>query len=314
VGVDLGATTMLAVAVEESGEIFSQLGAETPLADDGKRVIPTLFDLIDQVLDIAGLGRSDLVGVSAGLCGLVDFDTGVLVTAPNLPALSDTPLAQWLSDRFRVPALVDNDANVAAYGEWWLGAGVGTKNMICVTLGTSVGGGIILGGKIYRGSHFYAGEFGHMTVEPGGEPCPCGNRGCLGILGSATGLSIFFKRRIKAGEESIWREPVPPRAKEIYELYKMGDGVARRALSDLARALGIGTSAILNIFDPDMVVFTGGPTGMGEDLMQPLRLETRIRTFPAIFEHAVITLGQLGGSAGALGAAGLLWHSGKVKK
>jgi len=312
--VDLGATTMLAVVVEESGEIFSQLEVETPAQDGVKRVIATLYDLVGRVLDIAGLARSDLVGVSAGLCGLVDFDAGIFVTAPNIPGLANLPLSELLSNEFGVPALIDNDANVAAYGEWWLGAGVGTKNMICITLGTSLGGGIILAGEIYRGSHFYAGEFGHMTVEPGGEPCPCGNRGCLGILGSATGLSIFFQRRISAGEESIWREPVPPKPKEIYDLYKMGDGVARRALSDLARAMGIGTSAILNIFDPDMVVFTGGPTGMGEDLMQPLRLETRIRTFPAIFEHAVITLGQLGGSAGALGAAGLLWHSGKINK
>jgi len=314
VGVDLGATTMLAITVDEGGEVYSCVEADTGAGRGIYKVMNDLYSLIYTALDAGAIEAQDFKGVGVGVCGLVDFEQGLFITAPNISDVEHMPLADKLSAKFSRPALIDNDANCSAYGEWWQGVGQGCDNLICLTLGTSIGGGIVIGGKLYRGSHFHAGEFGHMTVEPGGERCPCGNKGCLGILGSASGLVIYYKRRVAQGSVTTWsggREPTP---KDIYELYKAGDSAALGAVIDLARILGLGCANILNIFDPDMLVLAGGLTAMGEDLMQPLRLETRSHTFPAIYKRVAITISGLGKIAGAMGAGGLLWHSDKLRR
>jgi glucokinase len=213
-----------------------------------------------------------------------------------------------------LPVTVDNDANAAIFGEWWAGVGQGLRNVVGMTLGTGIGGGAVLDGRLFRGSSYNSSEFGHMTVDPDGPRCFCGNRGCLGLLASATGMVKRCTEQIRQGRRTALAEFVnydetTLTARAIYGAAVEGDALANDILTETGKYLGIGAATLLSCFNPDIVVFTGGMTGMGVALLSIIRQEACGRTYPSIYEAAQIEFGVLGDRAGVIGAAGIWYQS-----
>jgi glucokinase len=230
-----------------------------------------------------------------------------------MPGWQDVPLSQPIAAAVGLPVILENDANAAIFGEWWAGVAQHTKNTVGMTLGTGIGGGAILEGRLFHGSSNQAGEFGHLTVDPDGPQCYCGNQGCLGLLASAHGMVQRFVTQIHQGQYSALSQQINEgsdslTAQKIYEAAIDGDELACEIVAQTGRYLGIGIASLLSCFNPEMVVLTGGMTGMGDTLLALIRAEAKRRTYPALSKAAHIEFGVLGDKAGVIGAAGI-WQS-----
>jgi glucokinase len=287
VGVDVGGTKVLAVALGAFGnDVRGE--ARTPTPDSADALVDVIVDTATTAAEEAG---APLGALSVGVPGLVDAD-GVMRFAANLPGLVELPLRTIFSDRLGVPVVVDNDANVAAWGERCAGAGGGADDLLLVTIGTGIGGGIVLGGNLYRGAHGMAGEIGHTVVELDGEPCSCGQRGCWEKYASGTALNRIAR---DAGFDSS--EMVVARAGE-------GDEAALDVMNTFTHWMAIGLAGLVNILDPSVVVLGGGLVEAGDLLLNPLRdwmgkLVEGSEHRPAI----PLLPATLGERAGAIGAA-----------
>jgi glucokinase len=309
VGVDLGGTNIVAGALAEDGSDVIAMRSEPTRADQGAdQVIDRIVRMIDTVIaeTIAQTGakRDDMIGVGVGAPGPLDRERGIVITTPNL-GWSNIPLRDVIAERTRLPVRIDNDANCATLGEWWLGAAKGANNVIGMTIGTGIGGGIILGGRLYHGSADMAGEIGHATIDITGRRCKCGNYGCLEAY--ASGPSIADRaREALSGDESLMvrmagGDPARITAATVYEAAKRGDDTALDVVRETSRFLGAGVANLLNIFNPDVVVICGGVTQAGETLFAPLRREVRKRAFKPAVEACEIVPGVLV-AAGVVGA------------
>ena len=309
VGVDLGGTNIVAGALAEDGSDVIAMRSEPTRADQGAdQVIDRIVRMIDTVIaeTIAQTGakRDDMIGVGVGAPGPLDRERGIVITTPNL-GWTNFPLRDVIAERTRLPVRIDNDANCATLGEWWLGAAKGANNVIGMTIGTGIGGGIILGGRLYHGSADMAGEIGHATIDITGRRCKCGNYGCLEAY--ASGPSIADRaREALSGDESLMvrmagGDPARITAATVYEAAKRGDDTALDVVRETSRFLGAGVANLLNIFNPDVVVICGGVTQAGETLFAPLRREVRKRAFKPAVEACEIVPGVLV-AAGVVGA------------
>jgi len=237
---------------------------------------------------------------------MVDRD-GVVRAAPNV-AWRDLPLADRVRAAVGLPTVVDNDGNAAAWGEFRFGAGRGSSNLLMVTVGTGIGGGLILEGKLYHGSSDVAGEIGHTSIDSTGRRCKCGNYGCLEAYASGPAIAERAREALRGDEgESILvslvdGDPRKITAQTVYEASKRGDSTAREVVRETARFLGTGVANLLNIFNPDIVVLAGGVTQAGDALFQPLRAEVRRRAFKPAVQACRIVPGALPLSAGVVGA------------
>ncbi len=312
VGVDFGATNLKAGACDADGRLLSFVKKPT-LAHEGKSaVITRISELILETIKESGQPQERIEGVVVGACGLVNCRTGDFVSSSVMPTWHTVPLAKIIAQAVSLPVILDNDSSMAIFGEWWAGGAQGMHNIIGLTLGTGIGGGIVLDGQLFHGSSDKAAEFGHMTVDPGGPQCFCGNRGCLGLLASATGMVQRCANQILQGRSSILidqvnGERVTLTAQGIYEAAVGGDELATEIVVQTGKYLGIGVANLLSCFNPDMVIFTGGMTRMGEWLLSIIREEASGRTYSAIYEAARIEFGQLGDKAGVIGATGI-WY------
>jgi glucokinase len=330
IGVDLGGTNLRIAAVDEQGRLMEKvmLGTKTVLGRD--QVLNDMCDAIRHASD-KYKGNATLLGVGIGVPGIIDMETGMVRESPNLAGWSDYPVRDEIEKRLGAPVILENDANVAAFGEKWLGVGRHVGDMAMLTLGTGVGGGIVLDGKIWHGMTGMAGEFGHMTVDPEGQPCGCGNRGCLEQYASATAIVRMAREAIAAGDAPGLTKAASSdlefSAKEIYDLAIQGDeqagGIFRRA----GRALGIALAAMVNGLNLEMYVIGGGvcsawdafsPT-IFEELRQrstvyaatapadPLRMSLNAsgQVDPGAERKTLITRALLGSDAGLFGAARL---------
>ena len=314
VGVDLGGTNIVSAIVNYQGKIVNRLKVQT-LAERGKeatikRIIETIHKNITQSSVVPG----DIVGIGIGAPGPLDGEKGIINFAPNLPGWRDVPLRKILEDEFNMKIVLENDANAAAWGERCFGISRGIDNLVCFTLGTGIGGGIIIDGKIYHGNNYGAAELGHMTVNKDGPRCNCGNYGCLEAYSSATGIKNRIKNRIKEGIKSKFlnfdsdEEFLESlRLKLIFETARKGDKLTKGVVEDAISYLGIAIANIANILNPEMVVLVGGITNEGIKLLVPLRREVKKRAFYSNYKSLRIVIGKLGGEAGVLGAAALLW-------
>ena len=309
VGVDLGGTNIVAGALAEDGSDLIAMRSEPTRADQGAdQVIDRIVRMIDTVIaeTIAHTGakRDDMIGVGVGAPGPLDRERGIVITTPNL-GWTNFPLRDVVAERTRLPVRIDNDANCATLGEWWLGAAKGASNVIGMTIGTGIGGGIILGGRLYHGSADMAGEIGHATIDITGRRCKCGNYGCLEAY--ASGPSIADRaREALSGDESLMvkmagGDPARITAATVYEAAKRGDDTALDVVRETSRFLGAGVANLLNIFNPDVVVIAGGVTQAGETLFAPLRREVRKRAFKPAVDACQIVPGILV-AAGVVGA------------
>ena len=309
VGVDLGGTNIVAGALAEDGSDVIAMRSEPTRADQGAdQVIDRIVRMIDTVIaeTIAQTGakRDDMIGVGVGAPGPLDRERGIVITTPNL-GWSNFPLRDVIAERTRLPVRIDNDANCATLGEWWLGAAKGANNVIGMTIGTGIGGGIILGGRLYHGSADMAGEIGHATIDITGRRCKCGNYGCLEAYASGPSIADRAREALSGDDTLMVRmaggDPARITAATVYEAAKRGDDTALDVVRETSRFLGAGVANLLNIFNPDVVVIAGGVTQAGETLFAPLRREVKKRAFKPAVDACEIVPGILV-AAGVVGA------------
>jgi len=312
IGVDLGGTNIVSAIVNYQGKVVNRLKVPT-LTERGKeatikRIIETIHENIIQ----STIAIDDIRGIGIGAPGPLDVKRGIINFAPNLPGWRDVPLRKILEDEFNMKVVLENDANAAAWGEMCFGAGQGVDNLVCFTLGTGIGGGIIIDGKIYHGNNYGAAELGHMTVNKDGPRCNCGNYGCLEAYSSATGIKNRIINRIREGIKSKFlnfddsRLFESLRLKLIFKTARKGDKLTKSVVEEAISYLGIAIANIANILNPEMVVLVGGITNEGDKLLIPLKREVRKRAFYSNYKSLKIVIGKLGGNAGVLGAAALL--------
>ena len=312
IGVDLGGTNIVVGVLPVSGgDVLALRTLPTEAYRGAKfvvdRIVSMIEDSIAEVLGMHGGTRADFAGVGIGSPGPLDRATGTVINTPNL-GWRNFPLRDLISNAIGLPATLDNDANCATFGEWWLGAGRNVDTLVGLTLGTGIGGGIVLNGEIFHGVSDAAGEIGHMTIDSTGRKCKCGNYGCLEAYASGPAIAARAVEGIEAGAESMLSDMVGGRLSEItaatvYEAVVLGDLYANEVMRETAKFLGAGVANIINVLNPAMVVIAGGVTRAGDHLFVPLRAEVRRRAFRSAEEACQIVPAQLPGKAGVIGAA-----------
>jgi glucokinase len=312
IGVDLGGTKISAGALSVDGTrthgmrsvpTQPELGAEGVVG----RIIDVIEGVIADTIKETGATRKDFLGIGVGAPGPLDRERGIVVVAPNL-GWHDFPLRDRIGERLGLDATLDNDANCATVGEWWLGAAKGGRNVVGMTIGTGIGGGLIFEGKLYHGSSDVAGEIGHTTIDVNGRLCKCGNYGCLEAYASGPAIATRAREALmREDTDSLISKMVNGdleriTAETVYDAAKKEDDLANEIVHETARYLGAGVATLLNVINPDVVVIAGGVTRAGETLFGPLRTEARRRAFKPAVEAARIVPGILPGNAGVVGA------------
>ena len=314
IGVDLGGTNIVVGVLPMeggSGEVLALRSHPTEAQRGAKFVVDRINHLIDdaraEVLDRQGGAPADFAGVGIGSPGPLNRKAGIVINTPNL-GWRNFPLRDLVSNAVGLPAVLDNDANCATYGEWWLGAGRNVDTLVGLTLGTGIGGGIVLHGEIFHGVSDAAGEIGHTTIEANGRKCKCGNYGCLEAYASGPAIALRAVEGIEAGAESMLPDLVDGRlegitAATVYEAVVLGDPYANEVMRETAKFLGAGIANVINMLNPEMIVIAGGVTKAGDHLFLPLKAEVRKRAFRSALDSCQICPAQLPGTAGVIGAA-----------
>jgi glucokinase len=261
IGVDLGGTNLRIAAVSQQGQLLEKITLGIKVAMGRDHVIGEMCDAIERLSDrYRGSGR--FIGAGIGVPGIIDLKTGMMRKSANLPGWSEYPVQQVIERRLGARVFLENDANAAALGEKWLGAGRDVDNMVMITLGTGIGGGIILNGKIFHGMNGMSGEFGHITIEPDGVPCGCGNHGCAERYASATAIVRMAREAMESGEAPALAKAASAdpefSAKSIYNLALEGDQAAQRIFRRFGQALGILLASLVNTLNLEMYVLGGG--------------------------------------------------------
>jgi len=304
VGLDLGGTKCLGLAVGPDGAVLGERRVPTP-AEGGAALLDAMAAVATEVAAAAG---AEPASVGVGAPGLVDVD-GVLRAAPNLRMAEGMPIRAGLQARLGVPVQVDNDVTCAAYGEWAAGAAAGAGDVLMVALGTGIGGGLIVGGRLARGAHGYAGEIGHMVVDPHGPPCPCGQRGCWERFASGSGLGRLGREAAMAGlapgvAARAGGDAEAVRGEHVTDAAQAGDPGAQAILDAFAWWLALGLANLTNVFDPDRIVLGGGLVDDSALWIDATRTAFAGRSVGAAVRPEVpIVPAALGARAGAVGAA-----------
>lgn len=308
VGSDLGGTNIATALVNEKGEIIEKDKRPTEAAYGPEHVI---FNMIEAIKRVArDVGMENVVGIGLGIPGLVDIEKGLSIFAGNL-SWENIPVMEKFEQEFpKMPLFMDNDVRVATLGEKYFGAGRGVDNLILITLGTGVGSGIIINGKLYRGTTYSAGEIGHITIFSDGLYCNCGNRGCLEVYASAPGIARRARDYIRAGHFTVMAGMVGNdiskiTAEVVSKACDMGDRLAMTVMEETAEILGIGIANYIDIINPEMVIIGGGVSLAGDKLFEPLRKTVRRRTMRNAGEKVRIVPAELKDESGMVGAAAL---------
>ena len=298
---DLGGTHLRAATVDSKGRIHSRFKQNTPQDKDANSIVDAIIGAVHEFQH-----NTEISAVSLAIPGTVNVEEGAVVKAPNLRCLDGFRLGAALSSRLDLPATLENDANAAAVGEMWQGAAVGCKTIICLTLGTGVGGGIILDGKLWRGVDGAAAEIGHMCVDPfGGVACPCGSRGCLEVFASATAIVRMTREASPRYPDSILQGREDRTAAMIFEAGKQGDELALEIFRRMGVYLGIGLANLINILNPEMIVIGGGVVNGWALFEKHMHQQVEERAFPLLAARVKIVRAKCGDDAGLLGAARL---------
>jgi glucokinase len=299
IGVDLGGTNLRIAAVDSEGRLVEKVTLGTRVALGRDHVLNEMCTAIEH-LSRKYQGTSTLAGIGIGVPGIIDMRTGMLREAPNLPGWADTPIRDEIEKRLGTPVILENDANAAAFGEKWVGAARHVQDLVMLTLGTGVGGGIVVNGRVMHGMNGMAGEFGHMTVEPDGNPCKCGNRGCLEQYASSTAVVRMAREAIASGKApALERAAVSDpefSAKTVYTLAIQGDEEARHIFRRVGRALGIVLASLVNSLNFPMYVVGGGVSSAWEAFSPAVFEELRLRS---LVYAATAPPGQATGDQGA---------------
>ena len=306
-GVDLGGTNIKAAAYRlESYEKVGEKRLPTQVEGGWEHVLGRVLAALEELLQ--QMPRERVLCVGMGVPGLLDIEAGVSRFSPNFPQWEDVPVAAWLGERLGLPVFIDNDVRVNLYGEWLFGAGRGLENLVLLTLGTGLGSGIVLDGRVLYGATASAGEIGHMNMFRQGRPCKCGSSGCLGRYVSALGMVRTLREKLEAGAPSVIREWVGDdwgkiTAQMVSDAYDAGDATARAVLEETGELLGFGLVNVINLFNPQAIVVGGGMSAAGERLLGPARRVVESHALAISRAGCEIVTAQLGDAAGMLGAA-----------
>ncbi|HEM4668679.1 TPA: ROK family glucokinase [Streptococcus suis] len=312
IGIDLGGTSVKLAILTTEGEIQEKWSIKTNILDDGSHIVPDIIDSIQYRFETHGLTKDNFLGIGMGSPGVVDSEAGTVIGAYNL----NWKTLQLVKDQFEsalgLPFFIDNDANVAALGEQWVGAGNNNPNVVFMTLGTGVGGGVIAAGNLIRGVKGAGGELGHITVDFD-EPfaCTCGKKGCLETVASATGIVNLSRRYADqyAGDAKLKQmidDGQDVTAKDVFDLAKEGDDLALIVYRHFSEYLGVACANIAAVLNPAYIVLGGGVSAAGELLLDGVRKVFAENSFPQIKESTQIVLATRGNDAGVLGAASLV--------
>ena len=301
---DIGGTHLRAATVDETGRINVRLKYDTPRAESANEIVRSLVQAVREC-EMQSSGCS-INAVSVVVPGTVKVEEGMVVYAPNLRSLDGFRLTEALTNELKRPALLENDANAAAVGEMWRGAGRDRSTIVCVTLGTGVGGGIILDGKLWRGVDGAAAEIGHMGVDPfGGVACGCGSRGCLEVYASATAIVRMTREASPRYPDSRLKIGADLTSQAIYAAGVQGDELALEVFRRMGVYLGIGLANLINIINPEMIVIGGGVMNGWSLFEKHMHQQVAERAFPLLADRVRIVRAECGDDAGLLGAAKL---------
>jgi glucokinase len=296
IGLDLGGTNLRAAAIDSDGKMLEKVtgssrmpGGRDALFNDMAAAIETLRERH---------GRESLAGIGVAVPGFILLKEGVVVSSNNIPALENCPIRSELEDRLGAKVILENDANAAALGEKWMGAGQDVGNLVMLTLGTGIGGGIIINGKVLHGALGMAGEVGHITVVPNGNPCGCGNHGCLETHASATAI-VAMAKLMGLGDNVT--------SEDVYNLAMKGNPRAHEIFVTMGRYLGIGLATLINAFNFPLYLLSGGVLGAWNLFAPPMIEEVKQRSYTFRATNTRVEKARLGNESGLFGAAYLPW-------
>ena len=303
VGIDLGGTNLKLGLVSADGRILDQLTTPTEADPGPEHVLERMARAVHDLAERAGIEVGDVATVGVGAPGPVDWKAGVVLFAPNLKGWINIPARDVLHEKLGVMVNLENDANVAAYGEFRCGAARNVNNLFLLTLGTGIGGGIIIDGRLFRGTTDTGAELGHIVVQHGGRTCKCGRKGCLEAYASATAVVGRFREALDAGNSSGLAAKKKVECEHIFVAAAEGDDLAARIAEETAEYLAIGITSIMHVLNPEMVVLTGGMMKAGDPFLDRVRHHVHETVFERAWSGCEIRWSTLDDDAGILGAA-----------
>jgi glucokinase len=309
VGLDVGGTSMKAGVVEESGRALSAISLPTEAHKGQEFGLERMCETIRAAVAEAGLKVEQISAIGVATPGTMDIPAGIILDPPNLKPWQNVPVRQYVQNRFHIPTAFQNDANAAAYGEFWVGAGKDVRSLVMFTLGTGVGGGIIMDDLIVEGEHSHGAELGHMKIEmTNPRQCGCGRWGCLEAYASATAVVKRTREALAAdrGQSSLHTMTLSGdeiSSKRIFDAAAAGDALAETIVEDTAFYLAVGAMNMMHTIDPDMVVYGGGMIAAGEEFLDRIRRHVKELAFPVPAAKTQIRYALLGSDAGFIGAA-----------
>ncbi len=307
-GIDLGGTNIKSGVVDDRGRVLSKVSLETLAGRGPEEGLRNLAEAGRRAVVASGLSWENIAAVGLGSPGTMDLENGTLIDPYNLPGWTNLPIRKRLEELLDRPTVLQNDANAAAYGEFWAGAGREVQSLVLFTLGTGIGCGIVDQGRIIEGRHGHGAECGHMIVQmENGRICSCGSQGHLEAYASATALVKRAVEALEGAEPSVLREVHSEgklSSRAISDAAHAGDALARKLMRDTARYLAVGAVILMHTIDPDIVLFSGGMIAAGESFLDDIRTDVRALAFPTLAERTRIAFAELGTDAGFIGAAG----------
>ena len=309
IGIDVGGTNVKIALVDSNGKIIYSNSIPTHAEMGYEYTINNMKEAITELLKETKSDPKSIESIGFGFPGQIDYKKGVVRLAPNIPGWVDVPIADIMEKEFGIPTRVDNDVRCAALGELNYGAGKGCENLICITVGTGIGSGLVINGKLVRGASNAAGEIGHIKLDMHGGPlCGCGDRGCLEAFASGPSIVAMAEEYIKGGKSTKYRELANPDITPyiVSEAAKQGDPVAKRIFAITGEYIGIGLASVVNLLNPEKIIIGGGVAAAGDLLLNPIKESLLKRAMPISATAVEIVPAQLGNSAGVIGASLLI--------
>lgn len=308
VGIDLGGTNIVAGVVDEQYNILAKASTKTNCPRPDREIAKDMAKMAIQAVENAKLTMDQIEWVGIGTPGIANSRDGVIEYSNNL-GFVNTPMVKYIQEDIDKPVFVENDANAAAYGEFVAGAAKGANNAVCITLGTGVGGGIVIDGKIYAGSNFAGAEIGHTVISVDGPQCTCGRKGCFEVFSSATGLIRMTKESMAQNPYSSMHKLVAERGGKVsariaFDAMRLGDAAAKAVVDDFIKYLAAGITNTINIFQPDILCIGGGVCNEGDALLLPVKELVAKEVYTRNSkQNTEIVIAKLGNDAGIIGAA-----------
>jgi glucokinase len=307
VGIDVGGSSIKGGVVDDAGRVLSSVSLATEAHRGQEHGLERMCATVREAVAAAKLRLDDVAAIGVATPGTMDIPAGLILDPPNLKPWKNVPVRQHVHDAFRKPTAFQNDANAAAYGEFWVGAGKDVHSMVLFTLGTGVGGGIIVGDLVVEGEHSHGAEVGHIKIEiTNPRQCGCGRWGCLEAYASATAVvkrTLETLRQQPSVLADVLKRGAELTARDVFDAAAAGDALAEKIVEETAYYLAVGATNLMHTIDPDMVAFGGGMIAAGEDFLNRIRRHVRQLAFPVPAERTRICYARLGADAGFIGAA-----------